>query len=916
MMEQTACHVIYVNRAVGDDRLVHSLAADALPSDWHHTGIGDSIQTLLDAFGDVHVCSTGASCISKLFQLQDSSLGDVTPALVLIDLPHPQLASDTEAPSRPASPVSPLGVAEIHRPDEELYGLSLLQKLITEVHLRSMSKLVIPVPIISYPHSVPSEQMTDGAVEACPASLNTLATNRQLRRKCLDLGAVDVIVSPLSRHCIATLENCAYRARRDAEREQKALLEVARGRKRSWVGVHEQKPFAYLREAMVSGLMDSICRPDAEGQIASAHIAVSTERQADIVNAVGRWDFSAHSFSDDELLVASMVMFKHALSSATELERWRLTTEQLISYLVACRAAYNSFVPYHNFRHVVDVLQATFSFLIQIRTLPPFPPSSSALPPLVDRSRMATLIGPFEALTLLVTAIGHDVGHPGVNNGFLSTLNTPLAQLYNDRSVLESFHCAAYSQILRRYWPTVFEDRKMRGLMISSILATDMGLHFDYMKKLGDVEAKLGRDGRKEKLSERQQDEMKSLACSLLIKCADISNVARHHDTALQWMHILAEEFSRQASMEEALEIKSTLLAPPRRDMMSLASAQLGFMKMFAIPLFQGVAGVMPGMQSMVDELETNKDFFERKVQEEAAKQLQGEATGQFGQRQDTSRSAQAQMATTTRLADAKRCSGGGRLDCNNNNSKSKSNDYNDDDDDNNNNNSISSSNDKNKLNSIAQSGSSLPWSNGTLNDAGRAPGKMPARLMCQRANSGEGKAMNGAASAAVSPLGVSKEASDGRGFSSQTRGDLSADSKLAMPMANQRFSETTVESASGTFAGDWLSQETSATTGKAALSPSTQGTSIVSNESMERTVSAAHGQVAAASTANSHLSPGTARWRDEAEDEASLSAGSNSKAEGKTLKKRPSRFRMKDFSFFRRNKGTSQQVPAADTSS
>ena len=31
----------------------------------------------------------------------------------------------------------------------------------------------------------------------------------------------------------------------------------------------------------------------------------------------------------------------------------------------------------------------------------------------------------------------------------------------------------------------------MRSLMISSILATDMGLHFDYMKKLGDLQVKL-----------------------------------------------------------------------------------------------------------------------------------------------------------------------------------------------------------------------------------------------------------------------------------------------------------------------------------------------------------------------------------------------------------------------------------------
>jgi hypothetical protein len=208
----------------------------------------------------------------------------------------------------------------------------------------------------------------------------------------------------------------------------------------------------------------------------------------------------------------------------------------LISFLVACRAAYNNFVPYHNFRHVVDVLQATFNFLVRIGSIAPYrgSPEESATRP-EERSPMSSLISPFEALTLLVTAIGHDVGHPGVNNGFLVTLNAPLAQLYNDRSVLESFHCAAYSQILRRYWPAAFEDTKMRNLMISSILATDMGLHFDYMKRLGDTQEKLQANNSVDGWNGRQLEEQRALACSLLIKCADISNVVRTDRHKLPW---------------------------------------------------------------------------------------------------------------------------------------------------------------------------------------------------------------------------------------------------------------------------------------------------------------------------------------------------------------------------------------------
>jgi hypothetical protein len=204
--------------------------------------------------------------------------------------------------------------------------------------------------------------------------------------------------------------------------------------------------------------------------------------------------------------------------------------DELTIFLMASRKAYNQFVLYHNFRHVADVLQAMFYFLVQIGTLPPYeqgdPPTSE------PKSVIAGLLKPFDALTLLIAAIGHDVGHPGVNNAFLVALNSPLAQLYNDRSVLESFHCAAYSQILRRYWPEAFRDMSMRKLMINSILATDMGVHFKYMTDLGSLQEKLAANNRTlDGWSAKLQEEYKDLTCGLLIKCADICNVVRTSPT-------------------------------------------------------------------------------------------------------------------------------------------------------------------------------------------------------------------------------------------------------------------------------------------------------------------------------------------------------------------------------------------------
>ncbi|KAF4485554.1 3, 5 -cyclic-nucleotide phosphodiesterase regA [Fusarium agapanthi] len=824
-MDRAACHVIYVNRNVSQDGLIHSTSGDST-SDWATDEARHVVQPLLDAFGDVHVCASGGACLAKLFELQEGSMLDLKPTLVLLDTPNgdpvPEARRRASSPSPSCS--SSNENVDIHTPDEALYGLGLLQKIITEAHLRG--------------RPTTNGQMTDGTAEQKPLPLGSLDTNRQL---------------------IRSLEICAYRAHRDAAKEQSTLLEIRQGRKRSWVGVNEEKPFAYLREAMVSGLMKGICRlGTSDDQINNAHVAVSSERQSAIAEAIGSWRFCAHSFTDDELLVAAMDMFRHALSMP-ELERWRIHADQLISFLVACRAAYNSFVPYHNFRHVVDVLQATFNFLVHIGALSPYP-SGTESRPMPEKSPVASLITPFEALTLLITAIGHDVGHPGVNNGFLVTLNAPLAQLYNDRSVLESFHCAAYSQILRRYWPSAFEDTKMRNLMISSILATDMGLHFDYMKKLGDVQERLQANNSADGWNGRQIEENKSLACSLLIKCADISNVARNHEIALKWTYILSEEFSRQASMESELSIPSSLMTPPKQDMTSLAKGQLGFMNLFATPLFQGVADIMPAMQYTVDELEMNKSLFELKLQQEKEKQPLDDPIrrrllkeGTFSPRTMSFAVPQEEKRDTTPLFEA-----------------------------------------------LDRGSDTTPVGNGELpmprperDDLSPADSQRTMGPSAANGVAGDHRGSNGSAST----FDAVRELANSDPFQTQTRRDS----------AKQRSSETTDGSVSGACSGDWASQATSATTGKMPMSPSTRGTSIVSGDSTEHAVGIPKINVDSASLKDSS---GTLRQDgspidDETRSDASTTGGSIGRAEGKSLRKKTSRFRIKDLPFFRRHKGT-----------
>jgi hypothetical protein len=223
---------------------------------------------------------------------------------------------------------------------------------------------------------------------------------------------------------------------------------------------------------------------------------------------------------------------------------------------------YQPLNPYHNFRHAVDVMQSTFYFLCRIGVLSLMDPQASPAPTTTDKNpgcydwlengaAMKDLITPLDALALILASIGHDVGHPGVNNMFMVSrigafspskhaniqmvglqirTATPLALMYNDRSVLESFHAMVFFNILQRHcfrrlteWQTTAKYNRFRKIVVQSILATDMGMHDDYVNKIQRQRERLDTSPVDVSNNDRAEEEI-LLICGSLIKCADIGN--------------------------------------------------------------------------------------------------------------------------------------------------------------------------------------------------------------------------------------------------------------------------------------------------------------------------------------------------------------------------------------------------------
>lgn len=335
-------------------------------------------------------------------------------------------------------------------------------------------------------------------------------------------------------------------------------------------------------------------------------------------------------------------------------------------------------------------------------------------------------------------------------------------------------------------------------------------------------------------------------------------------------MHILAEEFSRQASMESELDIRSSLAAPPKKDILSLSKAQLSFMGLFATPLFKGVADILPDMQYTVDELHRNQRLFEDLAAEEEDKSSSPErlvpADGTFSPRTMTfavsreppkDRDASTPSPMTIKNSDAK---------------------------------------------------GPLPQVADTVDKPSHIP-VLPA----------EYKEINGIITSFDSVADFAR--SD----------PFNVNSLKHQGSTKQRGSEAT-EGGSVPCSGDWASQATSATTGKMPLSPSTQGTSIISRDSLDRptsvpvtTITAPESATTTAESVKSQADfPADTHF---AATNAHEAVGTNGngvvpvtppEVEGdniKSLKKKPSRFRINALPFFRRHKSPSPPVPTMDAS-
>ncbi len=261
---------------------------------------------------------------------------------------------------------------------------------------------------------------------------------------------------------------------------------------------------------------------------------------------------------------------------------------KLRQFVEAIAHSYHS-NPYHNFHHAVDVTN-TIAWML-------------------TRSVFRRLLTPNQAFWLLITAITHDVDHPGRNNQWEVYTHSQLAQRYNNVSILEKHSLDLTRELMNE--PAYQFHAPMRAgdveeglrLLEEAILATDFAMHRDFLA--GFVAAVKEEPG----AIRRGTAEFQFLVAKGLIKAADIANTTRPYPQARVWGLRVMKEFWAQGQLEKENAFPVGPLNDPAK--VNINQAQAGFIKFAAMELYELLARIDPEMQELVDALKENVRQYE-----------------------------------------------------------------------------------------------------------------------------------------------------------------------------------------------------------------------------------------------------------------------------------------------------------------
>ena len=273
-----------------------------------------------------------------------------------------------------------------------------------------------------------------------------------------------------------------------------------------------------------------------------------------------------------------------------------ISTKKIDSFLYTVSDNYKITTLYHNALHGADVTQSLCVYFL----------NSNAEE--IAETSVLDLLG------MIISAMGHDLGHPGLNNNYLINSGNDLAITYNDASCLENFHTSYLFKILRNEDNNILEKfsvqnyKTIRKRMISQILATDMANHGETISLIRSKIKAWQDDGlsrfnlltgnEKTKFGEQQ------LLLNYMIHMADLGHNCKKFEISIIWIKILCEEFWMQGDKEKAKGLPISFMCD--RNKIDVPASQVGFLRGFILSSFDCLVAMFPKLKYNIENAENN----------------------------------------------------------------------------------------------------------------------------------------------------------------------------------------------------------------------------------------------------------------------------------------------------------------------
>lgn len=340
------------------------------------------------------------------------------------------------------------------------------------------------------------------------------------------------------------------------------------------------------------------------------------------ITKLDSFEFDTLMHTNEELIEVVHYLFDVTLGF---FEEFKVPPDVFDNFLGTLAKRYINTNPYHHFKHAVDVCHTCYRLFMMAELNPVSTGGSGSLSNL---EMFATLVG----------ALGHDVGHPAVNNGFLVKSKHALAFQHNDKSPLENMHCVVLYEILQNSGEgslqgtmnstqlsstaspradcnifvnlTESQWRDARKVILAVILGTDMIHHFEQVKK-----TQLFNDLNNESVCNYYTGDAATMEClkdtnnrffimEVLLHSSDISNPFKPFPICAKWADLVMAEFFAQGDQERDLGFD---ISPGfDRTVTNIFNMQMGFIEFVVAPLISAVVNIFPSLHEIGDNMTDN----------------------------------------------------------------------------------------------------------------------------------------------------------------------------------------------------------------------------------------------------------------------------------------------------------------------